>query len=72
MKGFLFGVGQMVSMTAGNYLRRFPIRCEKSGIHSDRKLFAKGFLHGMGRVVYIVTGNYLQRVSYPMWDECKS
>ena len=48
------------------------VRCGKNDIHADRKLVAKGFLHGMGRVVYIVTGNYLQRVSYPMWDECKS
>ena len=51
---------------------RFPIRRGTDCIHGGRKLFAKGFLHGMGRVVYIVTGNYSRRVSYPMWDECKS
>ena len=47
---------------------RFPIRREKNGIHSDRKLFAKGFLFGVGSMVYIVTGNYLRKVSYTAWD----
>ena len=46
---------------------RFPIRREKNGIHSDRKLFAKGFLSGVRRVAYIATGNYSRMVSYLTW-----
>ena len=37
---------------------RFPTRHGESGIHSDRKLFAKGFLYGVGRIAFIAVGNF--------------
>ena len=45
----------------------FPTRHGESGIHSDRKLFAKGFLFGVGSMVYIAAGNCLRKVSYLTW-----